>query len=466
LFEARFTLNAERITRVMDIRCQSPASRCGRFASWAAILVLATCLFAPTAATAADPFADSFASGGKKHPAHRVTKKTTRTTTKRRKPGRAAHPTGHGKRRPGRGAPAPRGGGDAFAAEPPAPEPQREEPARETSDRSSFDDDARARTHSNAEPEEAPRAEEPSEAEAEPPPRRAPPPRRPVKKHKRQSGEDGEGSDEDKGDEEDDATPYAAPAATPPVIVPREFTLMLGGAMMGRSFHFDIPLQRESSFPRIGYVAAIETYPLKLLGPGWTDGFGFAASYAAEVIGKASVSQTDGTSSSTSVKQSRWNLDLRYAFELGGFVVLAPDVGLASSSFTLSTDMPMMASQCPTTSATVCIPNTDVLLLQTGVHLRFALARELAVTLDGAFLQALSVKNKPLNQIGYEAGTSANGFSAALGGTYMLTDFLAVHGEIPFTRLTYSFHNPPPTPYKSASETYYGFSVVLAVFTD
>ena len=50
--------------------------------------------------------------------------------------------------------------------------------------------------------------------------------------------------------------------------------------------------------------------------------------------------------------------------------------------------------------------------------------------------------------------------------TYMLTDFLAVHGEIPFSRLTYTFHNPPPTPYKTATETYYGVSVALAVFTD
>jgi len=458
-----FPFQRERITRVMDIRCQPRASRCAGFAIWAAILVLATFLFAPAAAMAADPFADSFASGGKKHPAHRVakTKKTTRTTTRRRKPARPAH----GKRRPGRAAPAPRGGGDSFDA--PAPEPQREAPERDTSERSTFDDNARSRRP--AETGETPPAEAPAEAEteAEAPPRRAAPPRRPVKKHKRQSSEDGEDSDEDKGDEEDDATPYAAPTATQPVIIPRAFTLMLGGSLIGRSFHFDIPLQRESSFPRVGYQAAIETYPLKLLlGPGWTDGFGFAASYAADVTGKATVSQTDGTSTSTSVKQSRWNLDLRYAFELGGYVVLAPDVGLTSSSFTLSTDMPVMASQCVSGSTMVCIPDTDVLLLQTGAHVRFALGRELAVTLDGAFLQALSVKNKPLNQIGYEAGTSANGFSAALGATYMLTDFLAVHGELPFTRLTYTFHNPPATPYKTASETYYGFSVGLSVFTD
>jgi|GEM_PF-2696818 len=455
----------------MDICCQSRASRC---ASWAAILVLATCLFAPTTATAADPFADSFASGGgKKHPAHRVTKtkKTTRTVTKRRKPGRPTHLTGHGKRRPGRAAPAARLGADSSASEAPPPEPQREEPARDThpvdSDRSTFDDDARARARKTTEPEEAPRAEAPDEAEA--PARRAAPPRSAVKKHKRKNAEDGdegEGSEEGHGEEEDDATPYAPPTPTQPVIVPRAFTLMLGGAMMGRSFHFDIPLQRESSFPRIGYLAAIETYPLKLLGPGWMDGFGFAASYAAEVIGKATVSQTDGTSSSTSVNQSRWNLDLRYAFELGGYVVLAPDIGLTNSSFTLSTDMPVMASQCVSSSTMACIPNTDVLLLQTGAHARFALGRELAVTLDAAFLQALSVKNKPANEIGYEAGTSANGFSGALGATYMLTDFLAVHGEIPFTRLTYTFHNPPPTPYKTATETYYGVSVGLAVFTD
>jgi len=383
-------------------------------------------------------------------------KKATRATTKRKKPARSASRL---KRRPGRSAPGARAN-DSFAAPAPSPEPERDTPDRPSE--SSSPDEAPRRA---AEPEEAPRAEE--REESEPPPRRAPPPRRPAKKHKRPSDDNGEESDEDKTDEDDDATPYAAPAATQPVILPRTFTLMLGATIKGRSFQFDAPLQRESSFPRIGYLAAIETYPLKkLLGPGWTDGFGLAASYAAEVIGKASVSQSGGMSTSTSVKQSRWNLDLRYAFELGGFAVVAPDLGLASSSFTLSTDMPIMASQCAPTSTVACIPDTDVLLLRTGVHAGFAVSGELAITLDGAFLQALSVKNKPVNQIGYEAGTSAKGFDAAVGATYMLTDFLAVHGEIPFTRLSYSFHNPPATPYKSAAETYYGLNVGLAVFTD
>jgi hypothetical protein len=453
----------------MVIPCLPRAFRC---AVWAAILVLATCLFT-TAASAADPFADSFASGGKRRPAHRVTKKkkTTRTTTRRRKPARPSHARAHGKHRPGR--PAPTGGGeDAFAA----PQPQREAPERDTSERdTSLQDTSRRDTSAGddstsgeaprsrraAEPDEAPPAQSQDDMDALAP-RRAPPPRRPVKKHKPKTDDDGEES----SDEEDDATPYAAPTATQPVIAPRAFLLALGGSMMGRSFKFDAPLQRESSFPRIGYLAGIETYPLKLLGPGWADGFGLAASYASEVIGKATVTQTDGTSSSTSVSQSRWNLDLRYAFELGGSVVLAPDIGLTSSSFTLSTNMPVMASQCDPMSTMACVPDTSTLLLQTGAHARFALGRELAVTLDAAFLQALIVKNKPLNQIGYEAGTSANGFNAALGATYMLTDFLAVHGEIPFMRLTYKFHNPPDTPYKSATETYYGVNVSLAVFTD
>ena len=57
-------------------------------------------------------------------------------------------------------------------------------------------------------------------------------------------------------------------------------------------------------------------------------------------------------------------------------------------------------------------------------------------------------------------------YVAAVGATYMLTDFLAIHGEIPFTRLSYSFHNPPATPYKSAAETYYGLNIGLSVFTD
>ena len=441
----------------MITSCQPRAS--GR-AVWVAVLALAVCLI-PAAASAADPFADSFASGGTKHPAHRTTTKK-KTTTKRPKPARPAHGKAHAKPRPSRHAPPPSARDDAFAAPAETAEPQREEPAREEPQREEprrEESDESPRARRAAEREEAPRAEE---EEDQPKPRRVTPARRPVAKKRKHNADDDSAGDS----EEDDATPYAPPAATQPVILPRTFALLLGGTMMGRSFHFDAPLQRESSFPRIGYLAGIETYPLRLLGDTWLAGFGLGASYAAEVIGKASVSQTNGTSSSTSVKQSRWNLDLRYAFELGGFVVLTPDVGLASSSFTLSTDMPVMASQCTPTSTTACVPDTDALLLQTGLHLRVAVRKEIGITLDGAYLQALSVKNKPLNQIGYEAGTSANGFNAALGLTYLLTDFLTLHAEVPFTHLTYAFHNPPDTPYKTATETYYGLNLAVSVFTD
>jgi hypothetical protein len=441
-----------------------------RLAVWGAVLVLASCLI-PAAAAAADPFADSFASGGKAPPAHRTTKRkkatraTTRPTTKRAKPARPAHSKRRTQRHPGRFV-APSSSQDTSPAEAPAAEPQREEPARDTSERETVEDAPRSR-RDEAEP--APAAERSEEApadqaEAERPAPRRVPARRASKRHKRAADDESGSSDDKSSDEEDDATPYAPPTATQPVILPRAFTLQLGGSMMGRSFHFDIPLQRESSFPRVGYLAAIETFPLKLLGPGWLDGFGFAASYVAE-YGNASVS-SNGMSASNSVKQSRWNLDLRYAFELGGYVVVAPDIGLAHSSFTMSTNMPIMASACGPTSTAPCIPNADLLMAQFGAHLRVAVAREIAVTMDGAFLEGLSVGNKPANEIGYEAGTSANGFNVTAGGTYMLMDFLALHAEIPFTRLTYTFHNPPNTPYKTATETYYGLNVSLAVFTD
>ena len=444
----------------MITRCQPRAS--GR-AVWVAILALAVCSI-PVTATAADPFADSFASGGKKQPAHRVTtRKKPARPAKRPKPARPAHGKAHGKPRPFKHAPPPSSRDDGFAApaetaQPQREEPSREEPQREEPTREEADESPRARRA--AESEEAPRAEE---EEDRPKPRRAAPAHRSAAKKRKHGTDDDSDSS---SDEDDEATPYAAPTATRPVIVPRTFALLLGGTMMGRSFRFDAPLQRESSFPRIGYQAGIETYPLRLLGDTWMAGFGLAASYAAEGIGKASVTQPNGMSSSTSVKQSRWNLDLRYAFELGGYVVLAPDVGLANSSFTLNTDMPVMASQCAPTATTACVPDTDALLLQTGVHLRFAVTKEIGITLDGAYLQALSVKNKPLNQIGYEAGTSANGFDTALGATYLLTDFLSVHAEVPFTRLTYTFHNPPDTPYKTATETYYGLTLAVSVFTD
>jgi len=234
---------------------------------------------------------------------------------------------------------------------------------------------------------------------------------------------------------------------------------------MGRSFQFGAPaqLQKESSFPRLGFAINLETYPFLAPSGEWWRQFGLGVFYASEPSGQASVSNpSTGVSVNTPVKQTRWGADVRYAIPLGDHVVLTPCVGLMSSSFTLSTKMPVSPSNCPANSTMACLPDTDVLMFAGSGSLRIALAPEIGLSLGGMYLLGLSVKNKPVNQIGYESATSAGGFQAEAGLNYLVTDWFAIHGAVPITHVSYLFHTAS-VDYKSASETYYGL-LVQAVF--
>lgn len=422
---------------------------------WSIVLGLTVSLMALSGSgqVRADPLTDSFASGGKR-PAHKPAAKKS--------------------------APRPAGGSRKSRVKPTV---HRSPPGT-----------PKVTNEQRAEPEEAPpepigrrnrESDETHADESEParPPKGAP--RKGAvtktgggKKKSKATQDDSEGGEESgeegaegKPEEEEDANEEGAFASLPP-IVPRAVTLGLGGALMGRNFQFGAPatLQHESSFPRLGFVVDLETFPLLLMSSRWWRQIGLGAFYASEPSGDASVTDPmSGVSTKTSVSQSRWGIDLRMALPIGERLVVTPRLGLQAYSFTLSTKMPIVASSCTSAATMACLPDTGVQMLTIGGIVRIAASPDLGLSVGAAYLFGVGVTNRPLNQIGYEIATSVTGFAFEGGASWRLTRWLAIRMLVPVTRFGYVFHPSTATPaaatYRSATELLYGFSAGVAIFT-
>jgi len=426
----------------------------------------------------ADPLTDSFATGGKR-PARRPAKPASKANGGASRSGSKKPAAPASNRRP-------RGKTQSPASRAPVPEEEEAPPAprREVPEDSPRARRATESDESRSSSDEGDRrsSDENSEADEDERPRprvkaRAVPARRPVvtKAKKKRADDSEEESDDSEGaDSDDDENEDEGPSAESlPSIAPRAFALGLGVGLMGRSFEFAAPaqLQKERSFGRLGYTIDLEAFPLMLFSKGWWQRIGLGFSYAAEPIGQASVSiPSNGSTVQTPVDQSRWSVDLRAALPLGARVVVTPRLGLASSSFTLSTKMPVMASACLSTTTVACLPDTSAKLLAAGAILRVGATPDLGFWLGAAYLVSLHVDNKPLNQIGYEIGTSATGLALDVGASLRLADWLAVRATVPITRIGYAFHPAASTPaavnYRSATELVWGFGAALAVFTN
>lgn len=442
--------------------------------SWSIALCMTVSLVAPfgSRAVRADPLTDSFASGGKRPARKPATKPASKPATKPalKKGGSGGHgsrvkPAPH-RASPGKPQVRDNGLGGRGGAEtetgstPPRRAAEREEAA--APDRDS--DETRADENDKARPKKT----TPGQGKKKP------------KGKRDDSGEEvdetGEGEAEGKAEDEGDDTDEGAPFASLPSIVPRVFTLGLGATLMGRNFQFGAPamLQHESSFPRLGFMLDLETFPLLLMSAGWWRQIGLGAFYASEPSGEASVTDPmSGASVNTAVKQARWGIDLRMAIPLGERLVVTPRLGVEAYSFTLSTKMPIRASECTSTMTMACLPDTGVQTLAIGGVARIGAGRDLGFSVAGAYLFGLGVTNRPVNQIGYEIATSVTGFALEGGAAWRLTNWIAIRALVPVTRLGYVFHpsTSPPTPtpaavtYRSATELLYGLSVGVTVFT-
>jgi hypothetical protein len=464
----------------MVIRSKLPA--------WSIALCLTVTVMAPSGSrqVRADPLADSFASGGKR-PAHKpATKPATRPTTKP-----TTRPTAK---------PAVKSGGSGTRGARVRPDAHRPSsgktrvrddelagpPSSDTESRAAEREDAAAPSEPSRRTNRESDATRPDENDT-PRSKKAAPRNTAVtksttgkKKAKARGDESDEPAEEPKEeeagdkDEDEEGSDEGASFASLPSIVPRAVTFGLGASLMGRNFQFGAPamLQHESSFPRLGFVVDLETFPLLLVSSRWWRLIGLGAFYASEPSGEASVNDpASGASINTPVKQGRWGIDLRMAIPIGERLVVTPRLGVQGYSFTLATKMPIMASSCTAAMTMACLPDTGVQTLAVGGIARIGASPDLGFSVAAAYLVGLGVTNRPVNQIGYEIGTSVIGFALEAGATWRLTSWMAVRALVPVTRLGYVFHpsTSPPTSaavtYRSATELLYGISVGVAVFT-
>jgi hypothetical protein len=244
-----------------------------------------------------------------------------------------------------------------------------------------------------------------------------------------------------------------------PPVQPRLLSLALGTSLVGRSFSFNVPLQKESAFPRPGLVAALEAYPLLRTGT-WVATLGLGASFERD-IGSASVTQADGGSLSYPVSQQRWAIDVRYAIPIRKRAVLVPLAGYGRQVYDIQRRVETTPpSMCASTSTTVCLPDATLSHFTLGAALRVAVTDEIGLSLDGAFLPAVNVGSR----LGAEAPASASGYSVEVAGSWLLLDWLALRAALPLQHYLYTWSSTTVM-YHSASETYYGLVVGAAVFT-
>jgi hypothetical protein len=261
---------------------------------------------------------------------------------------------------------------------------------------------------------------------------------------------------EEEEEEDDEDAPVSLA-----VIAPRLLLFGVGGSVMGRSFSFDAPLQRESAV-RGGYALTLESYPF-LWTHHWLGRLGVGGTFDRE-MGNASIPQADGGTLSYAVTQGRWSADVRYAAALGEHVVLVPRLGYGHTSYDVQRRTESAPSTCGSTSAQVCLPDVAVSHLVLALGLRIAFNDTVAISLDAAFLPGTSVE-KATGQLGSEALPSARGYSGELALTWQVAPWLAVRGALPLVRYSYAWTGPT-VPYKAASETYYGAVIGATVATN
>jgi hypothetical protein len=294
--------------------------------------------------------------------------------------------------------------------------------------------------------------------------RRAVVPYRNQRHDQRDDQGDDQVDDNDDDDNDDGSTGRhsgSGVADLPPVIAPHLVSFGLGTALMGRSFSFNGPLQPESSSPRGGLSAQLESFPL-LSHDGWFAALGLGASFDTE-IGSAGVGQTDGGTLSYPVTQTRWGFDVRYALPWRDRFLIVPLLGIGHSGYNLERRAQPAPSTCPATSTQVCLPDVGVSHVNFGFDARAALTPKLSVSLSAAYLAGFGV-GRGMGQLGAESDASAHGFSGALAISWQIIDWLALRAETPLTYYGYQFSRKGLS-YSSASETYYGVVIGATVFT-
>jgi hypothetical protein len=305
--------------------------------------------------------------------------------------------------------------------------------------------------------------------------------RRPIKMD--DSAEEGDDEGAEEGDEEDEEDrpkvvkrrkrvveeedEEAEPIASQPSIIPRLFNFGIGGAMIRRSFAYDVGTQQGDKGVRLGYALALESFPLVSQPGGWYRTLGIGIQYEKQ-YGDATYNEPmTGMFNGYDFSQSRLAFDARYAIPAGEWVIVMPAVGYGRVGADLERMTPSMPGACVSTSTEPCFADVVATYLAMDLHIRVAFSPTFAMSLSGGYLLGLAV-GKGTDQItaGLPGG-SMKGFHVDLGASALITDWLAVQATVPIRRYSIALDVPAmgAPPYRGATDMYYGLIAGIAVMT-
>ena len=305
--------------------------------------------------------------------------------------------------------------------------------------------------------------------------------RRPIKMD--DSAEEGDEEGAEEGDEEDEEDrpkvvkrrkrvveeedEEAEPIASQPVIIPRLFNFGIGGAMIRRSFAYDVGTQQGDKGVRLGYALALESFPLVSQPSGWYRTLGIGVQYEKQ-YGDATYNEpmTD-MFNGYPFSQSRLAFDARYAIPAGEWVVVMPAVGYGRVGADLERTTPTMPGMCVSTEtdAVFCRRRRDI-PLDGPAHPRrvHADVRDVA---GGRLPAGARRREGHGSDHGRAAGRFHEGLprrSRRVGADHRLAGRAGHHSDSPLQHCAGRSHERTST-YRGATDMYYGLIAGIAVMT-
>jgi hypothetical protein len=269
-------------------------------------------------------------------------------------------------------------------------------------------------------------------------------------------------AEEEEEDEDEDV-----PLPSLPPVLPRLGVLAVGASALGRSFHYDTPLQGDSSLARMGYVISLEAFPLHRTPPGFHRRIGLGGTFEHQSGTASLLNASDGTTVSYPLSQSRFGIDLRYFFPIGPHVLILPALGYGRADADLGARTGTLPSGCLVTNTRPCVADAAPSYLTADLHIRVAVSPVLAFSLVGGYLLGVGVASGDGQISSSEARATMQGFHVDVGARILIKDWFAVEAQVPYRRYAYALApaaNSTAT-YHAAVDSYYGLVAGVALLS-
>jgi hypothetical protein len=249
-----------------------------------------------------------------------------------------------------------------------------------------------------------------------------------------------------------DAEAEAGVEAAPQLPLERQpvAALSVGLGLAGRSFDIDADLQSERAFPRPAVVVGAELFPLRPLPAAWRP-LGLGGWYQRD-FGKAVLAQTEATVVQRSVAQTRFALEVRYAFRPHARLAVLAALGAGRVLYAVDGAPLAHPSQCRADSLDICLPRVALLHARAGADARLALDA-LRIDLRARGLPGLALDGAA-GDLAAEGHVRSWGLEGGLGASFALLPWLAVRADLDTAWIRHGFV-VADAPYEAARELYY-----------